>query len=627
MIISNIERRTLRGKMAMAVIYSALLFGAVTMIYPFLLMLRLSTSDGTDQNSLSPLPSFWWSKPDLANKYLIQQYLIPNEMLAYAYGDDSWSSIVKKRDLYEQHLQPFESLPPEQLARRAGDFVAFKETLDPRYVGVQFTYVPGRSREDMWIQFYLARRDKAPPENYRFIEPPKPDFKRRDWTPAFDADWFNWQEWSAQLLPAECYAYSANFPYQVFLKRRYNENLAALNAAHGANYRTFADGPVFSTEPPAAGSRQRADWDTYVNTSLPLFWQRLTPEAAVRLTLAWRKFISDSKHITGAADWATRTGLPPEDPALLALPETMPPSDVAARWWCDFVSEHAEISDRIFSSSEEDFCAFLKEKYGTLSGLNTAWGSNFKAWEAVRLPLAETDLHLLSTQRLAITWEKTITNYRRVFEMLGGTGGGPFFNTFLIILLSVVTSLTVNPLAAYALSRFRLRRTQKALIFILATMALPSEVALVPGFLLVRDLHLTDSFFALVLPHAANAFSIFLLKGFFDSLPQELYEAATIDGAGEIRMFLQITIPLAMPIIAVTLLSTITHAYNLFMPAVMYLGDTSLWPVATKIYEINQTSGKGIGMAALVVASIFPLLVFIFCQRIIMRGIILPSMK
>jgi ABC-type glycerol-3-phosphate transport system permease component len=63
------------------------------------------------------------------------------------------------------------------------------------------------------------------------------------------------------------------------------------------------------------------------------------------------------------------------------------------------------------------------------------------------------------------------------------------------------------------------------------------------------------------------------------------------------------------------------------MPAVMYLGDVNKWPIATKIYEINQVSPAGVGMAALVVSSIFPLLVFVFCQRIIMRGIILPSMK
>ncbi len=627
MIISLIERRSPKGKVAMTLIYAALFLGSITMIYPFLLMLRLSTADATDQDTLSPLPSFWWDQADLSRKYLADQYLTTDEMLAYAYGDDSWSDITKKKDLYEKHLQPLEALPKEQLARRAGDYREFRKDVDPRYTDVQFTYVPGRSYEDMWIQYYLARKNQVSPETYQFIEPPKPDFKRRDWAPSFDKDWFEWREWAAQLLPEERYVFSANFPYQVFLKRRYGGDLGRLNATHQANYRTFADGPVFRTVPPEPGSGERGDWDAYVTTTLPLYWQRLTPEAAERLTPAWREFVVQEKHVGSAADWAKRTGLEPVDPATLELTETMPDSNVAGRWWCDFVTGNAGVSDRVLSSSEEEFEASLQAKYSDLAALNAAWGTNFDSWSRVRLPLAETDLYALTTNRLGIVWHKTVGNYTRVIQMLAGGGGGPFRNTFVIIALSVVVSLTVNPLAAYALSRFRLKRTQKALIFILATMALPGEVALVPGFLLVRDLHLTDNFLAVVLPHAANAFSIFLLKGFFDSLPQELYEAATIDGAGEIRMFLQITIPLAMPIIAVTLLGTITHAYNLFMPAVMYLGDTTMWPVATKIYQINQTSGKGLGMAALVVASIFPLLVFTFCQRIIMRGIILPSMK
>ncbi len=627
MIISLLERRTLKGRVAMTVIYAALFLGAVTMVYPFLLMLRLSTADSTDQETLSPLPEFWWSTPDLARKYLDSQYLTSDEMLAFAYGDDSWSDLVNQKDVFEKNLQPFEKLPADKLARRAEDLADFKAVMDPRFAHVQFAQVPGRSWEDMWISFYLARRDGASPETYRFIEPPRPDFKRRDWTPAFDVEWFNWQEWLAQLRPEERYVFSTNYSWQVFLRNRYQTDLAKLNASHGSQYLSFAVGPVFSTLPPPEGTPLRADWEAFVTTALPLYWQKVTPAAAQRLTPSWRQFLTEKKGVVSEVEWTKRTGLPPEEPNAMVLPPEMPASDVAARWWCDFVSAHAGPLDRKLASSEEDFHEFLKARYGTLDALNGAWKANCSSWEQIRFPLAETDLHTLKTQRLSLVWHKTSGNYQRVMQMLAGAGGGPFFNTFLIILLSVVTSLTVNPLAAYALSRFRLRRTQKALIFLLATMALPGEVALVPGFLLVRDLQLTDNFLALVLPTAANAFSIFLLKGFFDSLPQELYEAATIDGAGEIRMFLQITIPLAMPIIAVTLLGTITNAYNLFMPAVMYLGDTSMWPVATKIYEINQTSPMGVGMAALVIASLFPLLVFIFCQRIIMRGIILPSMK
>jgi multiple sugar transport system permease protein len=304
----------------------------------------------------------------------------------------------------------------------------------------------------------------------------------------------------------------------------------------------------------------------------------------------------------------------------------MPGDESAARWWCAFVSSNVPVAERVLVSSEATFMKFLQSRYGSLERLNAAWGTSHADWNAVRFPVPETDFLTLSQHSAGIKWELSTANFRVVLKSLL-LEGRAFYNTFLIVLLSIVTSLTVNPLAAYALSRFRMRGTNKILIFLLATLALPAEVALVPGFLLVRDLHLTDTLWALVLPGAANAFSIFLLKGFFDSLPQELYEAALIDGAGEFTLFSRITIPLSMPIIAVTLLGTVTHAYNLFMPAVMYLGDVSKWPVATKIYEINQISSPGVGMAALVISSIFPLLVFVFCQRIIMRGIILPSMK
>ena len=97
--------------------------------------------------------------------------------------------------------------------------------------------------------------------------------------------------------------------------------------------------------------------------------------------------------------------------------------------------------------------------------------------------------------------------------------------------------MTVNPLAAYALSRYRLSYTPKVLIFMLATMAFPAEVAMIPNFLLIKQLGLLNTFAALILPGLASGYFIFLLKGFFDSLPAELYEAASIDGASELRMF------------------------------------------------------------------------------------------
>ena len=152
-------------------------------------------------------------------------------------------------------------------------------------------------------------------------------------------------------------------------------------------------------------------------------------------------------------------------------------------------------------------------------------------------------------------WRSAFANYRLVGDYLF-VRGRAFLNTLILVLLTVLAHLTVNPLAAYALSRFRMRGTEKILLFLLATMAFPAAVTAIPGFLLVRDLGLLNTFAALVLPTVASGMSIFILKGFFDALPRELYEAAAIDGASEWLVFRKITLPMTTPILAVNALNS-----------------------------------------------------------------------
>jgi multiple sugar transport system permease protein len=199
------------------------------------------------------------------------------------------------------------------------------------------------------------------------------------------------------------------------------------------------------------------------------------------------------------------------------------------------------------------------------------------------------------------------------------------------VALTILFTLTVNPLCAYALSRFRLRGTQAILIYLLATMSFPPEVTMIPSFLLLRDLGMMNTFWALVLPGAANGFSIFLLKGFFDSLPPELYEAAEIEGAGELRIFLTITMPLSKPILAYIALGAFLFSYGSFLWPILVCQDPKMWTLMPWLYQfqMNPTyaSQPHLIMAGLLIASIPTLMVFLVCQRVIMRGIIVPTMK
>ena len=199
----------------------------------------------------------------------------------------------------------------------------------------------------------------------------------------------------------------------------------------------------------------------------------------------------------------------------------------------------------------------------------------------------------------------------------------------LLVVLSVLATLTVNPLAAYALSRFGLKSAEKVLLFVLATMAFPAAVTAIPGFLLIRDLGLLNTFAALVLPTLANGMSIFILKGFFDGLPRELYEAAAIDGAKEWQIFLKITLPMTTPILAVNALHAFVHAYNSWEWALLVCQKQSHWTLAVWMYQMSQQLGDQpwAVMAGFVLVSIPTALVFITCQKVILRGIVLPSMK
>ena len=159
------------------------------------------------------------------------------------------------------------------------------------------------------------------------------------------------------------------------------------------------------------------------------------------------------------------------------------------------------------------------------------------------------------------------------------------------------------------------------------TMAFPPMVAQIPQFLMLRELHLLNTFAALVLPGAAYGYAIFLLKGFFDSLPQELYESAALDGAGEIRIFWQITMSLSKPILAVIALQAFTMAYSNFMLALLICQDEKMWTLMVWLYQLQQKSGPGVVYASLLIAAIPILLVFILCQNVIMRGIVVPVEK
>ncbi len=246
--------------------------------------------------------------------------------------------------------------------------------------------------------------------------------------------------------------------------------------------------------------------------------------------------------------------------------------------------------------------------------------------EQIRPPQREWHYRWFLEHRGALRREFVTRNFRAVFDYILIHGRG-IANTAIYCSLAVLLALIVNPLAAYALSRYRMPSTYKLLLFLMLTMAFPAMVTQIPVFLMLRNLNLLNTFGALILPGLANGYAIFLLKGFFDSLPRELYECAQLDGAGEWTMFWQVTMSLSRPILAVVALQAFTAAYANFMYALLICQDPRMWTLMVWLYQLQEYSGQAVIYASLLIAAVPTLVVFLLCQKVILRGIVVPVEK
>ena len=295
--------------------------------------------------------------------------------------------------------------------------------------------------------------------------------------------------------------------------------------------------------------------------------------------------------------------------------------------WKNFVKT-LPAEEKIFSSSEIAYQKFLLKKYGSLAEINKAYGWNLKYIEEAFPPFMAAYARTFANNGNSMIFGPILDNYKIIFDFLIFNGNA-IFVTLLLIIITLAFTLTVNPLAAYALSRFNIRGKNQILVFLVATMAFPAMVSAIPAYLLMRDLGLLNTFWALVIPTAANGMAIFILKGFFDSLPIELFEAATIDGASEMQIFRIIAMPMVKPILAINCLNAFIAAYNGWQWALIICQDKSMWTLAVWMYQASMWWGgmPWVVSAGFVVISIPTMLVFISCQKIILRGIIIPSMK
>lgn len=205
-----------------------------------------------------------------------------------------------------------------------------------------------------------------------------------------------------------------------------------------------------------------------------------------------------------------------------------------------------------------------------------------------------------------------------------------FWNSLKIALLVTGAQLITCSMAGFAFGRLRFRGRDFLFGLFLASLMVPGTVTLIPSFILIRELNLMDSHWALILPGITSAFGVFLLRQHFMSLPQELLDAAKMDGAGYFRIYWQILLPLTGPALSALGIFTFLGAWNNFVGPLLFLRswENYTFPIAIATLRGYMGSGNQSEVLAGIMISIFPILVvFLIAQRWIVQGAAITGMK
>jgi len=222
----------------------------------------------------------------------------------------------------------------------------------------------------------------------------------------------------------------------------------------------------------------------------------------------------------------------------------------------------------------------------------------------------------------------TADNYGRLFDQLDFPRF--FFNSSVIAIAVTVGTLVFCPMLGYALAKLPWRGKRLVMGLVLATLMVPAGITLIPNFILMSNLGLVNSYPGLILPFLAGPFGVFLLRQFMLGIPDELLEAARMDGANEFRIFWSVVMPIATPVLATLGILTFLGSWNNFLYPLVMATEPQMYtlPVALATFATGQyQADHGMLMAGSVILVLPVLIVFILFQRWITEGIATTGLK
>jgi ABC-type glycerol-3-phosphate transport system permease component len=218
------------------------------------------------------------------------------------------------------------------------------------------------------------------------------------------------------------------------------------------------------------------------------------------------------------------------------------------------------------------------------------------------------------------------------FDKVWGTSGLPraYANSLFISSLVVLSTLITSSLGGYVFARLQFPGRQIVFYFILATTMVPFVTLLIPLYLVMLDLGLLNTYAGLWIPAAVSSFGIFLCRQFIQGIPQDLYDAAKVDGAGDFRIYLEIILPLIRPVLSALAIFSFLSAFNSYLWPLVALNDQDLYTLPLILVQISTTMGVSnyqAIMAGSLLASLPTIAIYLIFQKNFVKGIALSGIK
>ncbi|MCH2176717.1 MAG: ABC transporter permease subunit [Lentisphaeria bacterium] len=622
-IFTDVSKKSSSAKMLLAGFYAFLIVGGITMIYPFLIMISGAMKGSYNIKNMNVMPKFLYNDAELFKAWTESKYIKPSN-----YNNANAATLLEFDKLTIEDPLKFDKLVASYKKFKSED-IALKTESSWGHVETTNKNLP---ENGLGFIHHLG-------EKYGTLE---------NLNQKLELNFPNWQGVAASVNQGVFYQKKfigvQSSLMQDFMDYRktgkeidyYSPNIAGLfrttmifpftgyeleqiNKQTGLQITSINQLGLYRTDGNEWFQQQR---EVFIRNFLHPRYMKIKPTDEAKED--YQAFIKANFRSNLAAAQAVYPNIKDFDE--VPIPTALPTKENEAVLYTAFLSEKAKIDYVDFVDQQTRFRSWLTKTYGSLDKINQAMNTDFKNVADIFAPQNYQDYAYVMANKTKIRFKLATINLRYVFSYIFSHGRAALV-TFVFCSLTVITALLVNPLAAYALSRYNLPSTYKVLMILMATMAFPGAVTQIPSFLMLKEFGLLNTYWALILPGLANGYSIFILKGFFDSLPKELYEAASIDGAGEVRMFFQITLNLSKPVLALIALNSFTGAYGNFMFALLICQDESMWTIMVYIFQLQNSANQAVTFASLLLAAVPTFFIFITCQNVIMRGIVVPSEK